>query len=131
MEQNLWNDDFWNIFLPRNNPRYPPIFPINEWMSTSFDCVMILTSSGYSIAIDHVVTYWGYGPLKFVSLESSHEHIVEKVTTKIPCPQITSFWVLSPLNQIRILINKLMHFLTIATLLQNKQNFQTTTIKKI
>ena len=92
---------------------------------------MILTSSGYSIAIDHVVTYWGYGPLKFVSLAKQSRTYCRKGNYKNSMSTNNFYLSFITSKQSRILINKLMHFLTIATLLQNKQNFQTTTIKKI
>ena len=36
-------------YIPKNNPRYPPTFPIKECTSTSLVWVMTLTSSGYEI----------------------------------------------------------------------------------
>ena len=41
-----------DIYIPRNNPTYPPMLPINACMSTSFDWVMILAYSGYEIDIE-------------------------------------------------------------------------------
>ena len=45
--------------LPKNNPMYPPIFPTKEWLSTAWDWMMTLNSSGYWTNIPNSFSFGG------------------------------------------------------------------------